>query len=182
MLFSHASTLLSWLEASSLAACCLMLQWRCRAILTSDTDPIEVWLVSTSHQSTADSHAGQGGAEPGPLQLQPQRQPAEPQQQQQSADSGADSQTQLRGGRPPPPPQQQQQQQAVQPRGLQQGGGAAGEGGGNPAGMTTPPPRQLSPLFKTEDRPQLITGAGLFAVLSGMLGAQKHHRHWVRHL
>ena len=113
-----------------------------RAILTSDTDPIEVWLVSTSHQSTATSSgSGQPEQASEPQQdtataVQPQQQPAaeQPQQHQEAQPQ------QLQ----PPPPRLQH---------------AASGSEGLPAELATPPPRQLmSPLFKTEDRPSLPPG------------------------
>ena len=129
-----------------------------RAILKSDTDPIEVWLVSGSNADSAMAQAPDQAAEAQHAQQQPQ---PSGESSQQPADTRIDMQQEQQqhqqqeaGG------QQQQQVGAVR---LQQGGSlaaSAGERGGAmvAAGMTTPPARHMSPLFKTEDRPHL-TGA-----------------------
>ena len=113
-----------------------------RAILTSDTDPIEVWLVSTSHQSTANGsgqpeQASEQQQETATAMQSSQQQPTAEEPPQQSHDSPQQQQL-------PPPPRLQRAASMSEPL---------------PAEVATPPPRQLmSPLFKTEDRPSLPPG------------------------
>lgn len=150
-----------------------------RAILTSDTDPIEVWLVSTTHHSNADSAMAQAPDQAAEAQRAQQQPQPSGESSQQPADTRIDmqrEQQQQEAG------QQQQEQQAGAVR-LQQGGtsaASAGERGGAmaAAGMTTPPARQMSPLFKTEDRPHL-TGAVQSKLLS--LPLKRLKSAWLEH-